>query len=84
MPPALCKAALGTLTQLLLQWTVKCRALMGEEERLRLLSMDEAQARWMDNQDARWDEAERVNLHGRESGTKEWKEARGESGSTIK
>lgn len=42
--------------------------------------MDEAQARWMADDKGRSAEAERVNLHGRDSGTKEWKEARGEAG----
>lgn len=61
---------------------MRCRALLDEENRLCLLSMDEAQARWVADEKARSAEAERVNLHGRESGTKEWKEARGETGET--
>lgn len=55
---------------------------MSEEEKARLSSMDEAQARWIADEKWRDREAEERDLRGkgRESGTQEWKEARGEDG----
>ncbi|BEI82098.1 hypothetical protein CcaverHIS002_0212580 [Cutaneotrichosporon cavernicola] len=68
------------LAWLLLTHTVQCRGLLDEEERLVLQSMDEAQARWAADEGERWREAEASGLQGRQSGTEEWKEARGETG----
>ncbi|GMK59061.1 hypothetical protein CspeluHIS016_0700760 [Cutaneotrichosporon spelunceum] len=68
------------LAWLLLAHTVQCRGLDDEEERLRLQSMDEAQARWVADEARRFHEAEASGLKGRRSGTEEWKEARGETG----
>jgi hypothetical protein len=65
---------------MLLTHTVQCRGLLDEEERLRFQSMDEAQARWVADEAGRWREAEAGGLKGRQSGTEEWKEARGEAG----
>lgn len=55
---------------------------MSEEEKARLSSMDEAQARWIADERRRDREAVERDLRGkgRESGTQEWKEARGEAG----
>ncbi|CAK9785757.1 hypothetical protein CC85DRAFT_303558 [Cutaneotrichosporon oleaginosum] len=68
------------LAWLLLTHTVQCRGLLEDEERLRLQSMDEAQARWVADAAGREREAAAGGLKGRESGTEEWKEARGETG----
>lgn len=54
--------------------------MLDDEERLRLQSMDEAQARWIADEAGRWREAEATGLKGRQSGTEEWKEERGETG----
>lgn len=42
--------------------------------------MDAKHARWFNDEQTRWAEAEAVNLRGRQSGTKEWREGRGEMG----
>lgn len=66
--------------QILLALTVRVRAARGEEDRIIMQSMDEAQARWLADEKGRWREAELVNLHGRDSGTEEWRKERGEFG----
>lgn len=62
--------------------TVKLRRYLNEEDKARLASMDEAQQRWIADEERRDREAEERDLKGkgRESGTQEWKEARGEAG----
>lgn len=71
-----------THLQALATYTVRQRRNMSEEEKARLASMDEAQARWIADEKRRDCEAEERDLKGkgRESGTQEWKEARGEDG----
>ncbi|EJT47304.1 hypothetical protein A1Q1_03933 [Trichosporon asahii var. asahii CBS 2479] len=70
------------LARALATYTVRQRRNMSEEEKARLSSMDEAQARWIADEKRRDREAEERDLRGkgRESGTQEWKEARGEDG----
>lgn len=57
---------------------VKLRRNMSEEEKARLASMDEAQARWIQDVRRRSRKGEERDLKGRDSGTQEWKEERGE------
>lgn len=60
--------------------TLGMRNEMTPDERTVLEEMDRQQEVWIASTGKREDEAEEEDLHGRISGTKEWKEARGEDG----
>lgn len=68
--------------QILLTHTVQCRAHRGDAERAQLAGVDQQQAAWITDARRRNLEAELGGLkgQGRESGTEEWVQARGEGG----
>lgn len=53
---------------------------MTQDERTLLEEMDQQQEEWIESSNKREAEAVEEDLHGRISGTQEWKEARGEDG----
>jgi hypothetical protein len=66
--------------QLLLEITFELRNRMTDEERAELEVMDKEQADWIASTRQRIEEAAQEELKGRDSGTQDWKEARGETG----
>ena len=60
--------------------TLELRNRLSSEERDTLQAMDQDQAEWMASTRKRLEEAEQEELKGRDSGTHNWKEARGETG----
>jgi hypothetical protein len=66
--------------QLLLEITLELRNRMTDEERAELEVMDKEQADWIASTRQRIEEAAQEELRGRDSGTQDWKEARGETG----
>lgn len=68
------------MSQLLLEATFELRNRMNEEDAAMARTMDQQQAEWMDATRTRQAEAAQAELRGRDSGTQEWKEARGEVG----
>jgi hypothetical protein len=66
--------------QLLLEITLELRNRMTDEERAELEVMDKKQADWIASTRQRTEEAAQEELRGRDSGTQDWKEARGETG----
>ena len=66
--------------QLLMEVTLETRNRLSSEESDALQVMDQDQAEWMASTRTRLEEAAREELKGRDSGTQDWKEARGETG----
>jgi hypothetical protein len=66
--------------QLLLEITFELRNRMTDEERAELEVMDKEQADWIASTRQGIEEAAQEELRGRDSGTQDWKEARGETG----
>jgi len=64
----------------LLEITLELRNRMTDEERAELDVMDKGQAAWIASTRQRIQEAAQEELRGRDSGTQDWKEARGEAG----
>ena len=60
--------------------TLELRNRLSSEERDTLQAMDQDQAEWMASTRTRLEEAAQEELKGRDSGTQDWKEARGETG----
>lgn len=60
--------------------TLETRNRLSSEESDALQVMDQDQAEWMASTRKRLEEAEQEELKGRDSGTHNWKEARGETG----
>lgn len=60
--------------------TLEARNRMTQDERTLLEEMDQQQEEWIESSNKREAEAVEEDLHGRISGTQEWKEARGEDG----
>lgn len=60
--------------------TLEVRNRMTPDERTVLEEMDQQQDQWISSLGARGKEVVEEDLHGRISGTQEWKEARGEEG----
>jgi hypothetical protein len=66
--------------QLLLEITLELRNRLSSEERATLEGMDRDQEEWIASTWKRLEEAAQEDLKGRDSGTQDWKEARGETG----
>lgn len=66
--------------QLLMEITLELRNRMTDDERAELEVMDKEQAEWIASTRQRMEEAAQEELRGRDSGTQDWKEARGEAG----
>jgi hypothetical protein len=60
--------------------TLELRNRLTDEARAKLEVMDKEQAEWISSTRQRIEEAAREELRGRDSGTQDWKEARGEAG----
>jgi hypothetical protein len=60
--------------------TLELRNRMTDEERAGLEIMDKEQAEWIASTRQRIEDAAQEELRGRNSGTQDWKEARGEAG----
>ena len=60
--------------------TLELRNRLTDEERAELKVMDKGQAEWIASTRQRIEEAAQEELRGRDSGTQDWKKARGEAG----
>jgi len=66
-----------------LEITLELRNRLTDDERAELAVMDKKQAEWIASTRLRKEEAAQAELRGRDSGTQDWKEARGEAGKEI-
>lgn len=63
--------------------TLEVRNRLTDDERAELAVMEKKQAEWIASTRLRKEEAAQAELRGRDSGTQDWKEARGEAGKEI-
>jgi hypothetical protein len=63
-----------------LEITLELRNRLSDDERAELQVMDKGQTEWIASSRLRMEEAAQEELRGRDSGTQDWKEARGEAG----
>jgi len=66
-----------------LEITLEVRNRLTDDERAELAVMEKKQAEWIASTRLRKEEAAQAELRGRDSGTQDWKEARGEAGKEI-